>query len=244
MNESNKRSSREWKVVLSLIVTIFFAFISCGVTTTLFTLQVDSNNHDVAPIGDATPTVEHHQHRRLSAIEDEDNTISAQQTSTIPLTSKFNEKRSFLDPSWKEWGDALVQFETLVSPAELDFTISRRLPWEQDESPEKCDEILVLMPEYFARNGHGSQLNSYVLAAMMATYLGKAMLVLDAPQKNTKYPNGSMVSGILSMYYQLFMMSLLSYAFYCVHSLVAQLMPSKIKKSLNNSKVTITNILI
>lgn len=205
MNESNNKrsSSAEWKV-LSLIVTIFFfAFISCGVTTTLFALQVDSNNHEVAPIADAIPTVEHHQHRRLDATEEEDNTISAQQTSTISLTSKFNEKRSFLDPSWKEWGDALVQFETLVSPAELDFTISRRLPWEQDESPDKCDEILVLMPEYFARNGHGSQLNSYVLAAMMATYLGKAMLVLDAPQKNTKYPNGSMVSGILIMYCQL-----------------------------------------
>ena len=206
MNESNKRSSSEWrKVVLSLIV--IFSAVICGVTTTtLFTLQVHSNNHDDASIdADVTPTVEHQQHRRLAATEELglEDTISAQQTSTISLTSKFNEKRSFLDPSWKEWGDALVQFETLVSPAELDFTISRRLPWEQDESPDKCDEILVLMPEYFARNGHGSQLNSYVLAAMMATYLGKAMLVLDAPQKNTKYPNGSMVSGILPMYYQL-----------------------------------------
>ena len=186
MVESNKRSSSEWKVVLLLLICV--AVISCGVTTTLSAL-------------DATPT-DHQQHRRLAATEEED-VISAQQSSTISLTSKFNEKRSFLDPSWKEWGDALVQFETLVSPAELDFTISRRLPWEQDESPDKCDEILVLMPEYFARNGHGSQLNSYVLAAMMATYLGKAMLVLDAPQKNTKYPNGSMVSGILIMYCQL-----------------------------------------
>lgn len=120
--------------------------------------------------------------------------LQTQQMSTISITSKFNEKRSFLDPSWKEWGDALVQFETLVSPSELDFTISRRLPWEQDDSPEKCDDILLLMPEYFARNGHGSQLNSYLLAAMMATFSGKAMLILDAPQKNTKYPNGSMVS--------------------------------------------------
>lgn len=197
MNGSNKRSSSEWKVVLLLISV---AVISCGVTTTLSALHVNNNNR-AAHIY-ATPS-DHQQHRRLAATEEEeeDNT-SAQQTSTISLTSKFNEKRSFLDPSWKEWGDALVQFETLVSPAELDFTISRRLPWEQDESPDKCDEILVLMPEYFARNGHGSQLNSYVLAAMMATYLGKAMLVLDAPQKNTKYPNGSMVSGSSVHYYQ------------------------------------------
>lgn len=194
---SSKRGSSEWKVLLLLISV---AAISCGVTTTLSALHVDSTRHDNnAPPIYATSTEEDHQQhphqqhrRRLAAVKDE--IVPSDQTATASLESKFNEKRSFLDPSWKEWGDALVQFETLVSPAELDFTISRRLPWEQDESPDKCDEILVLMPEYFARNGHGSQLNSYVLAAMMATYLGKAMLVLDAPQKNTKYPNGSMVS--------------------------------------------------
>lgn len=143
------------------------------------------------------------QHRRLAAADDKPNKMKSptslqRQTSTVisAITSKFNEKRSFLDPSWKDWGDALIQFETLVSPAELDFTTSRRLPWEeQDEkSSDKCDEILLLMPEYFARNGHGSQLNSYLLAAMMATFLGKAMLILDAPQSYSKYPNGSMVS--------------------------------------------------
>mmetsp|Transcript_17 Transcript_17/g.53 ORF Transcript_17/g.53 Transcript_17/m.53 type:complete len:593 (-) Transcript_17:2396-4174(-) len=183
---SNRRSSSEWKVVVLLIS---IAVISYGVTATLSAAHVDNNNH---PAIDTTAKDQQQQHRRLAAIGKVDDTTTPQQTSTVSLTSKFNEKRSFLDPSWKEWGDALVQFETLVSPAELDFTISRRLPWEQDESPEKCEEILLLMPEYFARNGHGSQLNSYVLAAMMATYLGKAMLILDAPQKNTKYPNGSM----------------------------------------------------
>jgi len=185
---SNRRSSSEWKVVVLLIS---IAVISFGVTATLSAAHVDNNNH---PAIDTTAKDQQQQHRRLAAIDKVDDTTTPQQTSTVSLTSKFNEKRSFLDPSWKEWGDALVQFETLVSPAELDFTISRRLPWEQDESPDKCEEILLLMPEYFARNGHGSQLNSYVLAAMMATYLGKAMLILDAPQKNTKYPNGSMVS--------------------------------------------------
>lgn len=196
---SGSISGGSQRKVLLLLVSV--AAISCGVTTTLSALHVDSNIHHAAPI-DAAPITEDQQQqqqhrRRLAATKDE--MIPSDQTATVSLESKFNEKRSFLDPSWREWGDALVQFETLVSPAELDFTISRRLPWEQDESPDKCDEILVLMPEYFARNGHGSQLNSYVLAAMMATYLGKAMLVLDAPQKNTKYPNGSMVSLATSL---------------------------------------------
>lgn len=47
------------------------------------------------------------------------------------------------------------------------------------------------MPHTFARNGHGSQLNSYLLAAMLASFMGKAMVLLDAPQKYSKYPNGS-----------------------------------------------------
>ena len=175
---SSKRTGilKDWKILLLLLSA---AVISCGVTTKLSAPEDDSSRY--------------YPHRRLLATKDE---TPIQQTTTVSITSKFNEKRSFLDPSWREWGDALVQFESLVSPAELDFTISRRMPWEQDESPEKCEEILLLMPEYFARNGHGSQMNSYVLAAMMATYLGKAMLVLDAPQKNTKYPNGSMVSMV------------------------------------------------
>jgi hypothetical protein len=178
--EAASNNSSGWKVLL-LLASV--AVISC-VTTTLSTAHFDRKSHPPSII----IANEQQQHRRLAAEDD----IPTQQTSTRSVTSKFNEKRPFLDPTWKDWGDALVQFETLVSPAELDFTVSRRLPWTQDVSPDKCDEILVLMPEYFARNGHGSQLNSYVLAAMMATYLGKAMLILDAPQKNSKYPNGSM----------------------------------------------------
>lgn len=47
------------------------------------------------------------------------------------------------------------------------------------------------MPHSFARNGHGSQLNSYLLAAMVASYIGKAMVLLDPPLRYSKYPNGS-----------------------------------------------------
>lgn len=183
-NNKKCRGSSGWKVLLLLLPSVVIISCCCvTTTTTLSTAHVDRKSHAPSVVAN-----EQQQHRRLAAEDD----VPTQQTSTRSVTSKFNDKRPFLDPSWKEWGDALVQFETLVSPAELDFTISRRLPWAQDESPDKCDEVLVLMPEYFARNGHGSQLNSYILAAMMATYLGKAMLVLDAPQKNSKYPNGSM----------------------------------------------------
>lgn len=199
MNSSS--SSRKWHSAKMMMVVLLLLIISGVVVIISSCCVVQSSSSPAETTAHSLAAQEHlmlQRRRRLAmkdAKNDDTNTRSqTQQMSTISITSKFNEKRSFLDPSWKEWGDALVQFETLVSPSELDFTISRRLPWEQDDSPEKCDDILLLMPEYFARNGHGSQLNSYLLAAMMATFLGKAMLILDAPQKNTKYPNGSMVS--------------------------------------------------
>ena len=204
MNSSSiSISSRKWhsaKMMVVLLLLIISGVVVIIISSCCVGSLVTQSLSSPAETAHSLAAEEHliMQRRRLAmkdAKHDVMNTRSqTQQMSTISITSKFNEKRSFLDPSWKEWGDALVQFETLVSPSELDFTISRRLPWEQDDSPEKCDDILLLMPEYFARNGHGSQLNSYLLAAMMATFLGKAMLILDAPQKNTKYPNGSMVS--------------------------------------------------
>ena len=201
-SSSSSNSSRKWHSAKMMVVLLLLLIISgvVVITSSCCVGSLVTQSSSPAETAHSLAAQEHliMQRRRLAmkdAKNDDTNTRSqTQQMSTISITSKFNEKRSFLDPSWKEWGDALVQFETLVSPSELDFTISRRLPWEQDDSPEKCDDILLLMPEYFARNGHGSQLNSYLLAAMMATFLGKAMLILDAPQKNTKYPNGSMVS--------------------------------------------------
>ena len=101
---------------------------------------------------------------------------------TIPL-------RSFIDPAWAEWGTEEGQYETLVPPSEIDDTIENRLQW--DETNRNCDNVFLFMPQIFARNGHGSQLNSYLLAAMLATYLGKAMVLLEATQKYSRYPNGS-----------------------------------------------------
>ena len=51
------------------------------------------------------------------------------------------------------------------------------------QEKDKCDEILLFMPHLFGvgNHGHGSQLNNYILAAMVATYLNKAMVILEAP---------------------------------------------------------------
>ncbi|KAL7545589.1 hypothetical protein ACHAWF_008939 [Thalassiosira exigua] len=141
------------------------------------------------------------------SLTERDETASFEEARPLPPASESDPSaqksapalRSFVDHVWSEWGSEESQFQTLVPPSEIDYTIKNRLPWEQrdrssrkpDAIDEKCGDILLFMPQMFARNGHGSQLNSYLLAAMLATFLGKAMVILEAPQKHSRYPNGS-----------------------------------------------------
>ncbi|KAK1742927.1 hypothetical protein QTG54_006524 [Skeletonema marinoi] len=110
-----------------------------------------------------------------------------------------NRQLSFLDSVWSDYGKDSFHFEYLLPPSELDLTVSRRLPMHTPVPPDDtvtpddglCDDILLFMPDSFSRNGHGSQLNSYILAAEVATYLNKAMVVQDAPQWVQKFKGGS-----------------------------------------------------
>ena len=156
-----------------------------------------------------------HRHHGLQSTGDDDATSSFKslhlpQPSTAVAPPVL---RSFHDPVWADWAGEDGQFETLVPPSEVDYSIKNRLPWERkgysarrrndggsggsgndsgdDVARGKCDDLLLFMPAPFARNGHGSQLNSYLLAAMVATFLGKAMVVIERPEKYWTYPNGS-----------------------------------------------------
>jgi len=110
-----------------------------------------------------------------------------------------NRQLSFLDSVWSDYGKDSFHFEYLLPPSELDLTVSRRLPMHTPVPPDDtvtpddglCDDVLLFMPDSFSRNGHGSQLNSYILAAEVATYLNKAMVVQDAPQWVQKFKGGS-----------------------------------------------------
>jgi len=113
--------------------------------------------------------------------------------------SNANRQLSFLDSIWSDYGKESFHFEYLLPPSELDLTVSRRLPIHTPVPPDDhvtpddglCDDVLLFLPDSFSRNGHGSQLNSYILAAEVATYLNKAMVVHDAPQWVQKYKGGS-----------------------------------------------------
>lgn len=110
-----------------------------------------------------------------------------------------NRQLSFLDSIWADYGKDSFHFEYLLPPSELDLTVSRRLPVHLHVAPDDtvthddglCDDILLFLPDSFARNGHGSQLNSYILAAEVATYLNKSLVIYDAPPGVHKFKGGS-----------------------------------------------------
>eukprot|EP00956_Cyclotella_meneghiniana_P013500 scaffold19555_cov75-Cyclotella_meneghiniana.AAC.1 len=106
----------------------------------------------------------------------------------LPNPRSYMSISSFLDFSWASWGKDTTQFETLLPPSEIDFTIGKRLTWNR---PDRCDDILMLMPYFKAQHGQGSQLNSYLMAALLATFLDKAFVILEPPRVANKYPSGS-----------------------------------------------------
>lgn len=106
----------------------------------------------------------------------------------LPNTRSYMSISSFLDFSWASWGKDTTQFETLLPPSEIDFTIEKRLTWNRQD---RCDDILMLMPYFKAQHGQGSQLNSYLMASLLATFLGKALVILEPPRVANKYLSGS-----------------------------------------------------
>ncbi len=44
-----------------------------------------------------------------------------------------------------------------------------------------CNNVFLFMPQLFAHNGHGSQLNSYLLASLVARFKNHAMVFLEPP---------------------------------------------------------------
>ncbi|KAL7483010.1 hypothetical protein ACHAW6_008654 [Cyclotella cf. meneghiniana] len=127
-----------------------------------------------------------------------DTTISSSgtQPKRYALSHKtYSRLSSFLDMSWTSWGKDNTQFETLLPPSEIDFTIDRRLPWSSsdEQDVDYCNDVLLFMPYLFAigGNGQGSQLNSYLLASLVATFLNKALVILEPPRDFNRFHTGS-----------------------------------------------------
>lgn len=156
-------------------------FVLCGIASYTIFLMDGLNHH-------------HHFTYDLAAAAASSSAVNSEQN-----YHSSNRQLSFLDSIWNDYGKDSFHFEYLLPPSELDLTVSRRLPIHTQVPPDDtvtpddglCDNVLLFLPDSFARNGHGSQLNSYILAAEVATYLNKAMVLYDAPQSVQKFKGGS-----------------------------------------------------
>ncbi|KAL3802528.1 hypothetical protein HJC23_012547 [Cyclotella cryptica] len=103
--------------------------------------------------------------------------------SDIPTT---NSKRVTGNPRQQ------LPYETMIPPSLIDYDVDHRLSWNNnndrsnnnsnnDADEDPCREILLTLPDEIRQSGQGAQLNHYLLSAVMATYLNKALVVAENP---------------------------------------------------------------
>lgn len=88
------------------------------------------------------------------------------------------------------YGRSLINqnFQSLVRPSDIDSSFFRR---KGENDTPNCDDVLLFLPYPFGHNGHGSQLNNYLLAAMIATFTDRAMVVLEPPNARNVFKSNS-----------------------------------------------------
>ena len=122
--------------------------------------------------------------------------ISSHYSDEISPTAQF----SFMDFAWR--GKEEVQFETLIPPSEIDFSSHHRLQLVEEGN---CDDILLYLPCSSDERNHALELYNYLLTALVATYMGKAMVILEAPEAEMsrhfacgQHASGKALSPVLS----------------------------------------------
>lgn len=75
-------------------------------------------------------------------------------------------------------------FSTMASPNQLAFYVEEGLSLEVTQNStndDRCNDILLFMPYTYSINGQGAQLNSYLHASLLATFLDKPLVVVESP---------------------------------------------------------------
>lgn len=131
--------------------------------------------------------------------------------SDLELTSIFGRRLrsrrqlTYLDPLPSRpipYSRSLINqnYQSLLQPSAIDSALFKKEIQQaqqiaggskgyDDES--MCDNVFLFMPQQFAHNGHGSQLNSYLLASMIATFTNRAMVILEPPPKLNVFKSNS-----------------------------------------------------
>ncbi|KAL3789529.1 hypothetical protein HJC23_001337 [Cyclotella cryptica] len=94
----------------------------------------------------------------------------------------------------KEWWEHIKteevrhEVEFSISLSEIDDTVNERVAWKNED---KCDNIILFMPYFFSGHGHGFQLNCYLMAAVVAAFLDKALVILEPPHSENRFDTWS-----------------------------------------------------
>lgn len=75
-------------------------------------------------------------------------------------------------------------YETLIPPSQIDYTVDERLSYYPDNE-DNCNDILLYMPYEHSINGQGAQLNAYIKVSLLATFLNKALVIIEADNFHT-----------------------------------------------------------
>jgi len=85
---------------------------------------------------------------------------------------------------------ALQDIDTTIESNAL--SNSKSYTSQQQQPNPKCSRLFIYMPDYFAEHGHGSQINTYIMAITASTYMDRSMLLLEYPiLEGNKYASGS-----------------------------------------------------
>lgn len=108
----------------------------------------------------------------------------------------INDYPSILSPSSPFLPNKTIDFR-MFQPESNNYCLTNKetsipKPTNKNHENDVCSEIMLFLPGVdFANYGHGSQLNNYIAASMIATSMGLPMLLLEPPPKKQKFQKGS-----------------------------------------------------
>lgn len=118
---------------------------------------------------------------------------------TLLTTGFINSQRSASELSRSlDTSDSFAAYSTLQHQDAIDVNVERRANEianyyknHQSEYNARCDNIMIYMPDAFAFHGHGSQINTYLMAVLVSAYLDRPLLLLEPEGEWNKYEGGS-----------------------------------------------------
>ena len=122
----------------------------------------------------------------------------------VYTSSNYNSARSITatattnDPPRGGHLEPYAAYITLQHPQDVDWTVEHRASEidsyylnHPSEYNARCNNLMIYMPDAFAFHGHGSQINTYLMAVLVSTYLDRPLLLLEPEGEYNKYEGGS-----------------------------------------------------